>query len=160
MPRTSHPNDSADVPSPLNIGLENSRRFRALPAYAVLRSEGRPGIAQLLSNMTTLTRRIADFLRDSPHYQLLPDEDVPVEAIFMIVLFRAKDGDLNDQLVDRINQTRQMYVSGTVWKGQKAVRIAVSNWKVDVDRDFAVVRDILTCVAEGRQFVHPSNSDK
>ncbi|KAK2593997.1 hypothetical protein QQS21_008309 [Conoideocrella luteorostrata] len=142
----------ATIPSPLHIGLENSRRFRALPAYAVLLSEGRPGIDKLLANMVDLTRRLATFLRESPHYHLLPDEDAPLEGIFMIVMFRAKDSAINDKLVDKINHTREMYVSGTSWKGEKAVRIAVSNWKVDVERDFAVVTGILNAVAEGLQF--------
>lgn len=109
-------------------------------------------MAKMLSNMIDLCRRIAVFLRESPHYELLPDENAPLEGIFMILLFRAKDTTVNDSLVEKINQTREMYVSGTSWKGNKAVRIAVSNWKVDVDKDFLVVKGILTAAAEGRQF--------
>lgn len=142
----------ASIPSPLNIGLENSRRFRALPAYAVLLSEGRPGIANLLANMVKLSRKLAGFLRDSENYELLPDATAPLDETFMIVLFRAKDKALNEVLVERINRTRQMYVSGTSWRGEKAVRVAVSNWMVDVERDFEVVTKILTDVAEGREF--------
>ncbi|KAG8418095.1 hypothetical protein J3458_005532 [Metarhizium acridum] len=142
---------AATIPSPLNIGLENSRRFRALPAYAVLLSEGRPGIAKLLSNMIALCRKLAAYLRESPHYELLPDESAPLDGIFMTLLFRARSKDVNDALVDRINRTREMYVSGTKWKGEAAVRVAVSNWKVHVDRDFAVVTQILDAVAEGRE---------
>lgn len=140
------------IPSPLNIGLENSRRFRALPAYAVLLSEGRPGMASLLSNMVTLSRRVAAFLRDSEHYELLPDDGAGLDEVFMIVLFRAKDPKLNAELVEKINGTRQMYVSGTSWRGEKAVRVAVSNWMVNVERDVKVVTSILTHVAEGKEF--------
>ncbi|PTB78356.1 PLP-dependent transferase [Trichoderma longibrachiatum ATCC 18648] len=143
---------SASTPSPLNVGLENSRRFRALPAYAVLLSEGRPGFAGLFHSMTQLSRRLAVFLRESPYYDLLPDESGDIEEIFIIVLFRAKDKELNDELVAKINATRQLYVSGTSWKGEKAVRVAVSNWKVDIERDFKVVTKILDDVAEGREF--------
>ncbi|KND89639.1 L-2,4-diaminobutyrate decarboxylase [Tolypocladium ophioglossoides CBS 100239] len=143
---------AASIPSPLNIGLENSRRFRALPVYAALLAEGYAGMERLVSNMVQLSRRVAAFLRDSPHYELLPDERAELDGIFMIVLFRAKDGALNDALVERINETRQMYVSGTAWRGEKAVRIAVSNWKVDVERDFEVVAAILNAVAAGEAF--------
>lgn len=142
----------ATIPSPLNIGLGNSRRFRALPAYAVLLSEGRPGMASLLSSMTLLSRKVAAFLRDSDHYELLPDEGASLDEVFMIVLFRAKDRELNDKLVGKINETRQMYVSGTSWEGEKAVRMAVSNWMVDVSKDYDIVTSILTHVAEGKQF--------
>ncbi|KAH7193555.1 pyridoxal phosphate-dependent transferase [Fusarium flagelliforme] len=140
------------IPSPLNIGLENSRRFRALPAYSVLLSEGRPGLAKLYVNMTTLSRQVAAFLRDSEHYDLLPDDGADLDEVFMIVLFRARDPKLNEVLVQKINETRQMYVSGTSWKGEKAVRVAISNWMVDVDRDFKVITSILTYVAEGKDF--------
>ncbi|KAL7799001.1 pyridoxal phosphate-dependent transferase [Trichoderma ceciliae] len=143
---------TAGISSPLNIGLENSRRFRALPAYAVLLSEGRPGFAKLFHNMTQLCRKLAIFLQESPYYELLPDESGDVEEIFIIILLRAKDKKLNDELLAKINATRQLYVSGTSWKGEKAVRVAVSNWKVDVERDFKVVTTILNDVAEGREF--------
>lgn len=142
----------ASIPSPLNVGLENSRRFRALPAYAALLSQGRPGYAKLCNNMAQLSRKLAIFLRESPHYELLPDESADVEEVFIIVLFRAKDRKLNDELVAKINATRQMYVSGTSWKGEKAVRVAVSNWMVDIEREFRVVSALLTAVAEGREF--------
>jgi hypothetical protein len=65
------------------------------------------------------------------------------------VLFRAKDGALNERLVRDINASRQMYVSGTSWRGDKAVRVAVSNWKVDVERDYRVVTEILSSLATG-----------
>ncbi|CEJ82500.1 hypothetical protein VHEMI02560 [[Torrubiella] hemipterigena] len=139
---------AASIASPLNIGLENSRRFRALPAYAVLLSEGRPGLAALVGNMVLLARHIAEYLRDSPHYDLLPDEPASFDEVFMVTLFRAKDDALNQVLVDKINATRDVYVSGTSWAGRKAVRVAVSNWRVDVERDFAVVKKVLDGVAE------------
>ncbi|KJZ79524.1 hypothetical protein HIM_00993 [Hirsutella minnesotensis 3608] len=142
----------ADIPSPLNIGLENSRRFRALPVYAALMSEGYAGFERIVSNMVRLAQRLAAFIRDSSDYELLPSQDLRIDCIFIIVLFRAKDQALNEKLVHRINETRQMYVSGTAWKGQKAVRIAVSNWRVDVERDYRVVTAILKAVAAGEEF--------
>ena len=138
----------AQILSPLNIGLENSRRFRALPVYAALRSEGREGMVAMLSRMVYLARAIAAFVRDSPDYELLPSADVPLEDVHVIVLFAAKDEGLNEVLVDRINETRQMYVSGTKWKGSKAVRLAVGSWRVDVERDLAAVKEVLTSVAK------------
>ncbi|EGY13504.1 pyridoxal-dependent decarboxylase [Verticillium dahliae VdLs.17] len=142
----------APIPSPLNVGLENSRRFRALPAYAVLRSEGRKGMAAMLGRMVELARRIACFVRDSEHYDWLPDGEADVDDTHIIVLLRAKNLALNDELVARINETRDMYVSGTSWGGRKAVRVAIGSWRVDVERDFAVVEAILSAVAEGRPY--------
>ncbi|KAL1836565.1 hypothetical protein VTJ49DRAFT_4926 [Mycothermus thermophilus] len=149
-PSTDH---SDTVISPLNLGLENSRRFRALPVYAVLLSEGRSGIAAMLMRMVRLARAVASFVRESKHYELLPaDHENESEGdgkIFIIVLFRARDPALNDTVVDRINASGKMFVSGTVWEGRKAARIAVGSWRVDVERDVKAIKAVLTEVAEG-----------
>lgn len=141
---------SDNILSPLNIGIENSRRFRALPVYAVLLSEGRDGMAAMFSRMVLLARELAAYVRDSAHYEWLPSQAASLESVFVIVLFRAKDAALNEVLVDRINATGKMFVSGTRWDGQKAVRLAVGSWRVDVERDAAIVKGVLTDIAEGR----------
>jgi RNase P/RNase MRP subunit p30 len=66
----------------------------------------------------------------------------------MIVLFRAKDRRINQELVRKLNASGKMYVSGTEWKGEKACRLAVSNWRVDVERDFAEVKSVLESVVK------------
>ncbi|TAQ83149.1 hypothetical protein B7494_g8527 [Chlorociboria aeruginascens] len=126
----------SDIPSPLNIGLENSRRFRALPVYAVLLAYGREGIAQMFARQVRLARGIATFLEAHVEYELLAQERPPsegnstgslpaVENIHIIVIFRAKVDAINERLVKEINATRQIYVSGTKWGGIPACRIAV-----------------------------------
>ena len=119
--------------------------------YAVLLSEGREGIAAMLSRMVLLAREIAAFVRDSKHYEWLPDSEASLESTYIIVLFRARDAALNEVLVDRINASGKMFVSGTKWKGKNAVRIAVGSWRVDIERDAAVIKEVLTAIAEGRQ---------
>ncbi len=139
---------SSDIQSPLNIGIENSRRFRALPVYAVLLSEGRDGLVDMFVRMVTFAREVARFLRASTSYRCLPSESDEIEKTFNVVLFRARDDELNEVLAQRINATSKMYVSGTTWKGQKACRIAVSSWRVDLARDLPVVVDVLTGIAQ------------
>jgi hypothetical protein len=68
----------------------------------------------------------------------------------MSVLFSAKDDALNQGLTSTINATSRIYVSGTSWQGRSACRIAISNWRVDVERDFAIVADVLESVAKGQ----------
>lgn len=145
--------DASDIHSPLNVGLENSRRFRALPAYAVLLSEGREGLADMFARMVRLARGIAEVVRDSPDYLLLPGEQgqeqgVDLANTHICVLFRAKADSLNDILVESINATGLWYVSATKWKGQKAVRVAVANWRVNVTEDLELVRSSLASIAQ------------
>lgn len=139
-----------NIPSALNLGVENSRRFRALPLYAVLLSLGREGIAEMLQRMVDMARALTRWLREPPQqevFELLPeespDDESPAKDVHMIVLLRARDPVVNETLVDRINASREVYVSGTVWKGRKACRVAVSNWRMQIDRDMDVLTKIL-----------------
>ena len=142
-------NAAADtVQSALNIGIENSRRFRGLPVYATLMAYGREGYRDLLRRQILFARKVALYLYNHPRFELLPREvftsrNTIDRDIFIIVLFKATDEALNKTLVQRINATSKMYVSGTMWDGNPASRIAVSNWQVDPSRDFGVVKNVL-----------------
>ncbi|KAF2752240.1 PLP-dependent transferase [Sporormia fimetaria CBS 119925] len=137
-----------DIPSPLNIGLENSRRFRALPVYASLLTYGRQGYRDMLERQIAVARGIAEMIHESQDFELLPrskrtKEDI-LDDIFIIVLFRAKSDDLNAVLVEKINASRQIYVSGTSWEGKSACRFAVSNWQADAKKDLPIIKQVLT----------------
>ena len=142
-------NAAADmIQSPLNIGIENSRRFRGLPVYATLMAYGREGYEDMLKRQIHFARAIAAHLFDHADFELLPKDVYSKRAsidkdMFMIVLFKAKNRALNDTLVKRINASRKMYVSGTAWDGSPASRIAVSNWQVDPARDLEIVTAVL-----------------
>ncbi|CAG7971364.1 unnamed protein product [Penicillium salamii] len=138
------------IPSPLNIGIENSRRFRALPVYASLLAYGKSGYQEMLSRQIKLARKIYEWLFDHPGYTALPQASSKAELLdqtFMSVLFRANDAELNQNLGNRINDSSRMFVSGTSWDGQPACRIAISNWRVEVERDSALVIDVLAQIA-------------
>ncbi|KZM25083.1 uncharacterized protein EKO05_0009851 [Ascochyta rabiei] len=139
------------IMSPLNIGLENSRRFRALPVYASLVAYGAAGYRDMLERQIALSRGIARYISSSEEFELLPvrgeDTDDVLGKIYIIVLFRAKKEALNQQLVDKIKASSKIYVSGTSWEGKPACRFAVSNWMVNVERDLPVVTQVLQDVA-------------
>lgn len=140
------------IMSPLNVGLENSRRFRALPVYASLTAYGRDGYRAMLERQIELSRGIAEFILDTEDFELLPEfegsKEEVLNNIYMIVLFRAKDDGLNKELVGKIKDSRKIYVSGTAWGGNPACRIAVSNWMTDASRDLPIIKEVLASVAE------------
>ncbi|KAI1438497.1 pyridoxal phosphate-dependent transferase [Xylaria sp. CBS 124048] len=146
---------ASQIQSPLNIGLENSRRFRALPVYAVLRSEGREGLAKMMEKMVVTARAIARTIQSCEDYMLLPDagpEPLSIEdGIHIVVLFRAKDDALNGTLVQRINEGNEWYVSGTSWGGKPAVRVAVSSWRADRDDAVNVVKRSLLAISQAHR---------
>ncbi|KAI1501953.1 pyridoxal-dependent decarboxylase [Biscogniauxia marginata] len=141
------PGGTSEIQSPLNIGLENSRRFRALPAYAVLLSEGKDGLAEMFARMVRLARGIAQAIRESDDYTLLPDEAADIENTHIIVLFRAKNERLNEVLVRTINEGAEWYVGGTKWKGQPACRVAVASWRAHDVEDLELVKRSLEAIA-------------
>lgn len=111
---------------PLNKGIENSRRFRGLPLYATLLAYGSSGYRKLLEESISAARLIAAYIEESGYYTLLPEHG-SAEDVSTVVLFRAADC---TPVLDRINETRRILVTPTVWNGQAAVRVAVSNWRV------------------------------
>ncbi len=141
---------SASIVSPLNTGIENSRRFRALPVYATLTAYGRSGYQTMLINQIRFARSVASHIMDHSHFELcgrlLDTKEEVVRGTYIVVLFRAKDNALNKELVQRINATSKIYVSGTSWEGRPASRIAVSNWKCDEARDIVIVQEVLDSV--------------
>ncbi|KAL6709459.1 hypothetical protein ACN47E_001394 [Coniothyrium glycines] len=144
--------DGSDtIMSPLNIGLENSRRFRALPVYANLLAYGKDGYREMLERQIRLSRGIARFIIESDEYELLPYSTASItdvlKDIYIIVLFRAKDELLNSQMVAKIKATGKVYVSGTSWGGKPACRFAVSNWQADVDTDLPIIKQVLKDVS-------------
>ena len=99
----------------------------------------------MLERQVRLARGIAELIMGSDIFELLPTptngdilQDARLRNIYIIVLFCAKDAALNRELVQRINATRRLYVSGTQWDGKPAARFAVANWQVDVDRDLKI----------------------
>lgn len=75
------------------------------------------------------------------------DSTSDIERIFIITTFRARDTAANRSLVQRINDDRRIYVSGTMIEGEPAARIAVAKWNVDVQMDLKVVCGVLKSLA-------------
>ncbi|OAL32880.1 hypothetical protein AYO20_07671 [Fonsecaea nubica] len=153
--------DPSAIQSPLNIGIENSRRFRALPVYATLVAYGRPGYLDMLKRQIRLARRVSSWLLRDERFDLLPlpacaggrdeGEQETLAKTFIVVLFRLKDEERMRDFVRRVNDMGKIYMTGTVWDGKPAARIAISNWKVDLERDGKLIEQVLDQVAGGQR---------
>lgn len=143
---------SDTIASPINMGMENSRRFRALPVYASLTAYGSNGYRDMLERQIELSRAVAEYLEDSEHYELLAkvgdSRETAILNIYMIVLFRAKNEVLNKELVNKVKDSKKIYLSGTAWEGKPACRFAVSNWQTDVKRDLPIIKQVLEDVID------------
>jgi glutamate/tyrosine decarboxylase-like PLP-dependent enzyme len=117
---------------PLDHVPEMSRRARAIPVYAALRSLGRSGLAELVERCCALARRLADAMRALDGVEVLND------VVLNQVLLRFGDSDeVTRRVVDEVQRGGEAWLGGTIWHGRAAVRVSVSNWSTtedDIDR--------------------------
>jgi glutamate/tyrosine decarboxylase-like PLP-dependent enzyme len=111
-----------------NFVPESSRRARALPIYAALRSLGRRGVAELVERNCGHARHFAERLRAEPEIEVL--NDVVLNQVLVRV---ADDDDATRRVIGRVQQVGTCWIGGTVWKERAAIRISVSNWSTSED---------------------------
>jgi glutamate/tyrosine decarboxylase-like PLP-dependent enzyme len=105
---------------------ESSRRARATPVYAALRSLGRRGVADLVERCCTLARQAADELGAHPDVEVLNVVELNQ------VLFRPRHGDAHE-LAAAVQRDGTCWVGTSRWDGRPALRLSVSNWSTTPD---------------------------
>jgi glutamate/tyrosine decarboxylase-like PLP-dependent enzyme len=127
---------------PIDWNPEMSRRARAVPVWAILRSLGRDGVVDLVDRCCELAQRFAERLGAADGVEVLND------VVLNQVLVRFGDSDEATQATIRaVQEDGTCWVGGTAWQGRAAMRVSVSNWstnEADVDRS---VEAMLRCFA-------------
>jgi glutamate/tyrosine decarboxylase-like PLP-dependent enzyme len=114
-----------------DLVAESSRRARGFATWAALRSLGRAGVADLVDRCCELARRFADGL------DALDGVEVVNDVVLNQVLVRVGDTELTDRLQKAIVDDGTCWLGATTWRGERLLRIAVSNattTPADVDR--------------------------
>ena len=102
---------------------EFSRRARGFAVYAALRSLGRNGLAELVERTCDCARRFAEEIVALPGVELLND------VVLNQVLFRLESDEHTDEVLHAVQEAGDVWMSGTAWDGQRAIRLSVSNWQ-------------------------------
>jgi glutamate/tyrosine decarboxylase-like PLP-dependent enzyme len=127
---------------PTDWSFESSRRARAVPVYAALRSLGRRGVADLVDQCCALAQRFAAAL------DAAPGVTVGNDVVLNQVLVRFGDEDERTRaVVDAVQRDGTCWMGSTVWHGRTWMRISVSSWATtedDVDRS---VEAVLRCAS-------------
>lgn len=113
----------------MDYGTALGRRFRALKLWMILRYFGAEGIRARLREHLRLAQLLAEWIDRSPDFERL----APVP--FSTVCFRyappgvdaAQLDRLNEQLLERLNATGEVYLSHTRLRGRFALRAAIGN---------------------------------
>jgi glutamate/tyrosine decarboxylase-like PLP-dependent enzyme len=107
---------------------DSSRRARAFPIWAALRSLGRDGVAELVERCCACARRFAEVLDAQEGVDVLND------VVLNQVLVRFDDDDAaTDAVVAAVQAEGTCWMGPTTWRGRRAMRISVSNWATTVD---------------------------
>ncbi len=125
-----------------NYVPESSRRARAVPVYAAIRSLGRMGVAEMIERNCAQARRMAKQLGSIPGAEVLND------VVLNQVLVRLPGGDdANRAAVAAVQRDGTCWLGGTTWNGEYVLRVSISNWATtdeDVDRSAAAIAAAVT----------------
>ena len=123
---------------------ELSRRARAFTVWAVLRSLGRSGVAELVEGLAGHARAFADGIADIDGAEVLND------VVFTQVCAAFGDDARTRDVVRRMLDDGTAWTSGSVWRERAVLRISVSNWSTtnaDVERTLNALRAAFTASA-------------
>lgn len=125
-----------------NYVPESSRRARAVPVYAAIRSLGRAGIADLIERNCAQARRMAERLAAIPGAKVLND------VVLNQVLVRLPGGDeTNRAALAAIQRDGTCWLGGMTWRGQCVLRLPIVNWST-TDEDIDRSADAIALVAQ------------
>ena len=109
-------------------GIPLGRRFRALKLWFVLRSYGAEAIREIIREHIAMTEELACTIRETPEFELV---DGPRLALlnFRYVPDGVTDAQeldaLNSQLVERINDSGRLYLTGSRIGTIKTIRFSI-----------------------------------
>lgn len=109
---------------------EMSRRPRGVDVWAVLRSLGRSGVADLVERNCRLARRFADAFAGAG-FPVLND------VVLNQVLVSFGDPESTRRVIAAVQDDGTCWCGPTVWQGRTAMRVSVISWattEADVDR--------------------------
>lgn len=127
-----------DDPDPLHFTPENSRRFRAFPAWMVLATRGSRGIGEWVGANCRLARQFGQAITATGRFEVLGG--IPLNIVsFTLARGSAPE---RDEFLRRLNASGETFMTPGQLFGRPTVRAAFSNWATspkDLDRIIAAV---------------------
>ena len=113
------------------------RRFRALKLWTVLRCYGRAGLQERIREHVRLAGLFEEWVRQDPEWEVVAPRP------FSVVCFRRQGSDeANEQLLERVNATGEIFISHTRLADRYVLRLAVGSFRTTED-DVRLAWDVL-----------------
>lgn len=100
---------------------EMSRRARVIDIWSVLKTQGASGLAALVDRLCLNAKNLSSLLGEHG-FKILN------ETSFNQVLFSCNTPEETMQLIARAQRSGQLWLGGTVWDNQPAIRMSVCDW--------------------------------
>jgi len=117
---------------------EDSRRFRALPAWMTLMAYGKNGYRELVTRCCTLAQQLGQGIEQSSHFELL----APVRLNIVCFALRGANAEQRNQFLARLKEDGRVLLTPTLFAGKPAIRAAFSNWSTS-EEDIPVILEAL-----------------
>jgi glutamate/tyrosine decarboxylase-like PLP-dependent enzyme len=106
---------------------ELSRRARGIPVWAVLRSLGRTGVADLVDRLALRASQLADGFAEIPGAEVLND------VVYTQACVSFGDDERTRAVTARLIADGETWMSGSRWHDRDVLRVSVSGWSTDED---------------------------
>ncbi len=129
--------EDAGPGNPYERTPELSRRARGVPVWAVLRSLGRSGVAELVERLVARAAELAAGVTTVDGATVVND------VCFTQVCVSFGDDERTAAVATRLAADGGAWMSGSRWRDQAVLRISVSNWSTDaadVERSLDALR--------------------
>lgn len=124
----------SDARDPLLYTPELSKRSRAIELWATMKYLGKNGIAEMILGFHERAKQLESGLKKIGF-------EVLNEVVFNQVLTKGKTENKTKFIVEYVQNSNQVWLGGTTWKGKAAIRISVCSWMTTKD-DIELLLDL------------------
>jgi glutamate/tyrosine decarboxylase-like PLP-dependent enzyme len=144
--RESYLMHDEDARDQMDWNPEWSRRARGFATYAALRELGRSGIAEIVERCCANARALVTGIGSLPGAEIQWEPTINQGLVRFLDPAGADHDAYTDRVIAAIVASGEGFFGGCTWRGRRAMRVSVSNWRTsqaDVDRVVAAFSEIL-----------------
>ncbi|MED4730813.1 L-2,4-diaminobutyrate decarboxylase [compost metagenome] len=125
--------NAIDHPEFVHLTPENSRRFRALPAWFALKAYGYLGYQEIVEGNVEMAQLLTEKIQRSNKFELLAPTRLNVVCFTPVMKKRVITFDDIKHFLDVLKQDGYVFMTPTIYQGIPGIRAAFSNWRTKAE---------------------------